>query len=250
MTIYYHIQRYFKRVYSHKCCCAVMGKEQITLTKSELKRVMVLENWIGGRLAEQDVARLLGISIRQAYRLKAKYRHGGAQAVAHGNRGRKPAHTLADSLKQRVQLLYQERYFGSNATHFAELLAEHENIHLSVSSVRRILLEGGLRSARLRRRPKAHRPRPRKPQAGMLWQIDASPYAWLEDRGPMLTLHGIIDDATGEVVAAAFRPTETLEGSVPVMMEGLKRKGVPLALYSDQHSSFIRPRANQPSSRN
>jgi len=28
---------------------------------------------------------------------------------------------LADSLKQRVQLLYQERYFGSNATHFAEL---------------------------------------------------------------------------------------------------------------------------------
>lgn len=71
MTIYYHIQRYFKRVYSHKCCCAVMGKEQITLTKSELKRVMVLENWIGGRLAEQDVARLLGISIRQAYRLKA-----------------------------------------------------------------------------------------------------------------------------------------------------------------------------------
>ena len=84
----------------------------------------------------------------------------------------------------------------------------------------------------------------------MLWQIDASPYAWLEDRGPMLTLHGIIDDATGEVVAAAFRPTETLEGSVPVMMERLKRKGVPLALYSDQHSSFIRPRANQPSSRN
>ena len=27
-----------------------------------------------------------------------------------------------------------------------------------------------------------------------------------------LTLHGIIDDATGEVIAAAFRPTETLEG--------------------------------------
>ena len=44
--------------------------------------------------------------------------------------------------------LYQERYFGSNATHFAELLAEHENIHLSVSSVRRILLEGRLRPAR------------------------------------------------------------------------------------------------------
>lgn len=219
-----------------------MSKEQITLTKNELKRVMVIEKWIDGHLTEQDVARNLGISVRQAYRLKAKYRHGGAQAIAHGNRGRKPAHTLADSLKQRVMLLYQERYFGSNATHFAELLAEHENIHLSVSSVRRILLEGGLRPARLRRRPKAHRPRPRKPQAGMLWQIDASPYAWLEDRGPMLTLHGIIDDATGEVVAATFRPTETLEGYVTVMIEGLRRKGVPLALYSDQHSIFHPPK--------
>jgi len=48
-----------------------------------------------------------------------------------------------------VKLLYQGRYFGSNSTHFAELLAEHEDIRLSVSSVRRILLEGGLRPARL-----------------------------------------------------------------------------------------------------
>ncbi|HEY8528247.1 MAG TPA: helix-turn-helix domain-containing protein, partial [Paenibacillaceae bacterium] len=74
-----------------------MSKEQITLTKNELKRAMVLEKWIDGHLTEQDVAPILGISIRQAYRLKAKYRLGGAQAIAHGNRGRKPAHTLADS---------------------------------------------------------------------------------------------------------------------------------------------------------
>jgi len=218
-----------------------MEKERITLTKNELKRVMVLEPWIDGRLTEQEVARTLGLSVRQAYRLKAKYRHGGAPAIAHGNRGRKPVHTLADSLKQRVMSLYRDRYSGSNATHFAELLAEHENIRLSVSSVRRILLEGGLRPARLRRRPKAHRLRPRKPQAGMLWQIDASPFAWLEDRGPELTLHGIIDDATGEVIAATFRPTETLEGYVAVMIEGLRRKGVPLALYSDRHSIFCPP---------
>ena len=216
-----------------------MEKEQITLTKNELKRVMVLEKWMDGHLTEQDVSRLLGISVRQAYRLKAKYRLGGAQAIAHGNRGRKPAHALSDSLKQQVLHLYQERrYAGSNYTHFTELLAEFENIHLSVSSVRRILIQGGLRSVRVRRRPKVHRLRPRKPQAGMLWQIDASPYAWLEERGPQLALHGIIDDATGEVIAAVFRPTETLEGYVAVMTEALRRKGVPLSLYSDRHSIF------------
>ena len=220
-----------------------MSKEQmITLTKEELKRVMVLEQWIDGRLTEQDVSRILKLSVRQVYRLKAKYLHGGAQAIAHGNRGRKPAHALTDPLKQHVQHLYQERYYGSNCTHFTELLAEYENIRLSVSSVRRILIQGGLRPARVRRRSKVHRPRPRKAQAGMLWQIDASPFAWLEDRGPQLVLHAVIDDATGEVLAAVFRPTETLEGYVTVMIIALRRKGVPLALYSDRHSIFCSPK--------
>jgi len=76
----------------------------------------------------------------------------------------------------------------------------------------------------------------------MLWQIDASPFAWLEDRGPQLVLHAIIDDATGEVLAAVFRLSETLEGYVTVMIEALRRKGVPLALYSDRHSIFCSPK--------
>lgn len=214
------------------------------MTKDELKRVMVLQHWVDGRLTEQDVARILQLSVRQAYRLKAKYLSGGAQAIAHGNRGRKPAHALTDDLKQRVLHLYQSRYYGSNCTHFAELLAEYENIHLSVSSVRRILIQGGMRAQRVKRRSKVHRPRPRKPQAGMLWQIDASPFSWLEERGPQMVLHAIIDDATGEVLAAVFRPQETLEGYAAAMCEALRRKGVPLALYSDRHTIFSSPKSN------
>lgn len=77
-----------------------MSKEQmITLTKEELKRVMVLEQWMDGRLTEQDVSNILGLSVRQVYRLKAKYLHGGPQAIVHGNRGRKPTHALTDPLK-------------------------------------------------------------------------------------------------------------------------------------------------------
>ena len=175
------------------------------MTTNELKRAMVMDKWIAGHISESDVVRVLGISTRQAYRLKAKYRQGGAQALAHRNRGQKPSHALADELKQRVQQLYRERYTGCNCTHYAELLDEHEGIQLSVSSVRRILMKGGLHSPRARRRKNAHRPRARKPQAGMLWQIDASPYAWLENRGPQLTLHGIIDDATDARLKSGHR---------------------------------------------
>ena len=53
----------------------------------------------------------------------------------------------------------------------------------------------------------------------MLWQIDATPYAWLEDRAPAFTLHAAIDDATGTVVGAVFRPTECREGYSLVMQQ-------------------------------
>ena len=43
--------------------------------------------------------------------------------------------------------------------------------------------------------------RPRKPALGQLAQLDASPYAWFEDRGPVATLHGVIDDATSTPLA-------------------------------------------------
>jgi hypothetical protein len=84
------------------------------------------------------------------------------------------------------------------------LKAEHESLHLSHSSVRRILLSRGIKQAKQRRRSKAHHPRERKPQAGMLWQFDATPYAWLEDLAPAFTLHAAIDDATGTVVGAVL----------------------------------------------
>jgi hypothetical protein len=74
----------------------------------------------------------------------------------------------------------------------------------------------------------------------MLLQIDGSPHTWLEDRGPRLTLVGAIDDATGTVPSALFREQEDTQGYL-LLLEGiLKGKGVPVALYSDRHSIFVR----------
>ncbi|OLC60894.1 MAG: hypothetical protein AUH89_03295 [Ktedonobacter sp. 13_1_40CM_4_52_4] len=42
----------------------------------------------------------------------------------------------------------------------------------------------------------------------MLVQIDASRHAWLQERGPWMTLVAAIDDATGKLVAAVFREQE------------------------------------------
>jgi len=212
------------------------------LTRAEWKKALVVEKILDGRMTNAEGAAVLGLSVRQVIRLKKKYvAEGGAQALAHRNRGRKPKHALSEEIKHQVVELYNTKYHGSNNCHFAELLEEHESLKLSPSSIRRILLENGIKQAKRRKRSKVHRPRERKPQAGMLWQIDATPYAWLEDRGPSFTLHAAIDDATGTVVGAVFRPTECREGYSLVMMQGIRKYGVPLGLYSDRHTIFRSP---------
>jgi hypothetical protein len=125
-----------------------------------------------------------------------------------------------------------------NHYHLQELLVEREHLTLSRSSVWRILRAAGISSPR-RRRPPQHRcRRERYPQEGMLLQVDGSRHAWLEGRGPYLTLVGAIDDATGIVPHALFREQEDAQGYLLLLREIIGTKGVPLALYSDRHSIF------------
>ena len=90
-----------------------------------------------------------------------------------------------------------------------------------------------------RRRPPRHRVRrERMPRAGMLLQVDGSHRAWLEQRGPRFALLLAVDDATGAVVHALFRPAEDARGYFLLMEQVLRRSGVPLALYNDRHAVF------------
>ena len=71
-------------------------------------------------------------------------------------------------------------------------------------------------------------------------QVDGSPHDWLEGRGPLLTLLGFQDDATGKVVGAEFFSTETAYGYFCVFRGILRRCGVPLSLYGDRSGVFVR----------
>src|ERR1700747_2685004 len=75
---------------------------------------------------------------------------------------------------------------------------------------------------------------------GQLVQLDASPFAWLEDRGPAAALHGLIDDATSIPLALWFRPTEDLHGYLTVLGQTCRTYGVPVTLYGDRLSVFVR----------
>jgi hypothetical protein len=82
----------------------------------------------------------------------------------------------------------------------------------------------------------------------MLLQVDGSPHDWLEGRGPRLTLHAAIDDATGKLVAGCFRLQEDAAGYLELFRSVVLREGVPLAVYHDRHDIFV-PKPNSAQSR-
>jgi len=210
----------------------------LTLNQKEQARLETLNRVLEGQLRVNEAAVVLGGSERHAWRILAAYRREGAAAVAHGNRGRRPANATTEDVRQQVIELARTRYTGVNHTHLTELLAEREGIVLSRSSVRSILMKAGMRSPR-RRRPPHHRiRRERLPQEGMLVQIDGSIHDWLEDRGPRMTLLLAVDDATGTVPAALFREQEDSHGYFCLLGTIIERKGIPMALYSDRHAVF------------
>jgi transposase len=185
---------------------------------------------------------LLEITPRQLKRIIADYRKEGASALAHGNRGKIPYNKLEAELRNKVLELAQHKYAGFNNQHFTDSLKEREGIELSRSTVRRILLDVGVKSPKKRRPPKHRSRRERYPQEGMMLQIDASPHAWLEDRRPYFNLIGAIDDATGTVPYALFQEHEDNRGYFLLLLGIVERCGIPLALYHDRHTIFEVPK--------
>ena len=214
--------------------------EGLRLTTKEQSRIQVLNGVIEREVTVPEAAVLIGVSERQTWRLLAAYREEGAAAIAHGNRGRRPSTITCPEIQQKVRELAEGRYAGFNHTHLTEMLAEREDIQLSRSTVRRILLAEGVRSPRRRKASRRYSRRERYPQEGMLLQIDGSQHDWLQGRGPHLTLIGAVDDATGTVPFAVFRHQEDAHGYMLMLREIIDRHGVPLALYSDRHGIFQR----------
>lgn len=212
----------------------------ITLTQRAHQQLLVLNALERAELTVAEAATLLGRSTRHVRRLRAAYRARGPAALAHGNRGRRSPHRLDEALRDRVVTLAKTTYAGANHLHLQQLLAEREGLHISYTSLRRLLHDAGLRSPRRRRIRRHRRRRERMPREGMLLQVDGSLHDWLEGRGPWLTLLLAVDDATGSVVAGEFRETEDAHGYLRLFNDVARTQGIPLAAYSDRHGIFHR----------
>jgi transposase len=215
-----------------------MGR--LTMSNKEVPRAGLLKAALLGKVTNREGANALGLSVRQFQRLKVRFRQGGESALLHQGRGRSSERRLPETLRQRVAHLLKTTYAGFSDVHLTEKLTEIEKLSLSRESVRKIRLELKLPAQR-RRRPRKHRSRRlREARMGALVQVDGSPHAWLEDRGPEICLVGSVDDATGALLGLTFRPNEDLHGYAVVLKQMFTTYGLPLALYGDGTGVFVR----------
>lgn len=210
------------------------------MSRKELPRPGLVHAALAGHITNREGATALGLTSRQFQRLKQRVRLGGPSALRHQSRGQPSPRRLPAAVGLEVQRLLQDRYAGFNDTHLTEKLRELHGLTISRESVRRLRVALGWAAVH-RRRPAQHRTRrPREAAAGQLVQLDGSPFAWLEDRGPTLTLLGAIDDATSQVLALHFRPTEDLHGYATILRDVCTGYGLPVALYGDGINILVR----------
>ena len=204
----------------------------------DARRLGLIHAALQGKVTNDEGAAALGLSVRQFKRLRRRVRQYGARGVVHGNRGRASARRLAEPTRQRVGELLTGAV-KVNDHHLAELVSE-EGLPVSPSSVRRERRRLKLAPKRRRRPPRHRRRRERAARRGALVLIDGSPFPWFREAGVSHSLLGALDDATGEILALTFRPTEDLHGYVTLLRDLIQHHGVPVALYGDRSGILVR----------
>lgn len=217
---------------------------------------------------KKTAALKIGCSDRHINRLIKGYNEKGKAFFVHGNRGRQPAITLPTDTKQLILDLYRTKYYDCNLTHYSELLAENENIKVSVSTISSILRKEYILSPKANRATKkavkkelkalqsktkskkkvaiiqssildledSHPRRPRCAYFGEMLQMDASLHPWFGEAKSQL--HIAVDDATGQIVGAYFDEQETLNGYYHVFHQVLSTYGIPYQFFTDNRTVF------------
>lgn len=217
----------------------------IEFTDMDIEKLIVIQSVIDGKKTGKKASEKLNLSERQIWRLVAKVKNNGNAGIKHDNCfNRKPRFITEDFKNKIIDLKLSNDYCDTSFTHFQELLEERENIKISYSSLYKILTEKGIKSKKKHKDKKTHRQRKRKDHMGELVQADGTPFDWFKD-GHMYSIHGFIDDATGQVLGAYMCEHECLLGYLEVLRQMLTNYGIPQCLYPDKFSVFFPAKAQK-----
>ncbi len=249
---------------------------KVVLRMNEQLKYDVIKKLVDTKGNKKNAAIKLNCSLRTVDRLILTYKSEGKSGFIHKNRNRKPATAFSDDIRLKVIDLYRTKYFDANLSHFSQLLAKHENIHVSDTTINHWLRDIDILSPKARRKTRnklnadlkkrkndaksikqkamiedklellnrcdVHPRRPRCAYMGELVQLDASPHIWF---GNVVShLHLAIDDASGKILGAYFDTQETLHAYYEITRQILTQYGIPAKFLTDRRTVFEYKRKN------
>ena len=244
---------------------------KVELRMNEQEKYEVIKELVDHNGNKNRASKKLGISRRQIDRLIIKYKENGKSAFIHGNRSKKPANALDNSISEDIILLYKTKYYDFNFSHFKEFLKKDENIDVSYDFIYKNLTKTGILSPKARKKTKRmfkkkqlleekkinlamsdeqidyivnheialedSHPRGEKPKYfGEIIEQDGSIHEWFG--GFKTCLHLAIDKATSTIVGAYFDKQETLNGYYNVFHQILTNYGIPYKFLTDNRTVF------------
>jgi hypothetical protein len=197
------------------------------MSQRERDVLKVMSLVLKGERTQAEAARLLRLCVRQVRRIGHRLKDQGDGAVVHRLRGRPSNRRIDQVVKSKALVLYRKKYLDFGPTLAAEKLSERDGVAVAVRTLREWLLAEGLWT-RKRQRDRHRSRRMRKACFGEMVQADASLHDWLQGRGKglRLTLVGMIDDATG-LMLARFYPAEASQAYMDLLGRWIGKYGRP-----------------------
>src|SRR5882757_498129 len=202
-------------------------------------RVVVLEV-TSGHLSVTAAARAYGLSRQHIYRLLARYRQGGLDAVE--PRSRRPAsnpHTVGDDVIAAVVLL-REQLTADGLDAGPQTLQDHlahQGLPVpSTSTIRRILHHHGLITPQPRKRPRSSYRRFAAEQPNECWQSDFT--HWTLADGTDVEVLNWLDDHSRYLLSATAHPRVTGPDVVATFTDTATEFGLPASTLTDNGAVY------------
>lgn len=213
-------------------------EELLEMNKNERERLKAIIRLEEGTLNQKVAAEQLSLGVRQLQRLISAYRKNGEKAIISKHRGKKSNNSLSDSLKKEIARIINKKYWDFGPTFAHEKLTEDHGIEVSVSTIRKIMVENKIWTSQKVKAKKVHQRRAPRECYGELIQMDGSYHDWFEGRSPKCCLIVLIDDATSRIMWLQFVKWESCFAYFNALKKYIKRYGKPLSIYTDRLAVF------------
>jgi transposase len=203
-----------------------------------MKFEAVSGRWERGEVSQAEAAEILGMTERSFRRWYRRFEEDGVEGLADRRLGKPSSKRVPEAWADRLEQLYQERYFGFNAKHFHEHLVKDHGFPYSYTWAKSFLHRRQI--IPLSPRKGTHRKkRPRRPLVGMMLHQDGSRHRWVPGLSAEFDLIVTMDDATNEIYSAFLVAEEGTASSFAALRGVIGKHGLFCSLYTDRGSHYF-----------